>query len=83
MSIIKRKTARGAGESEVKDFSVYIADTLNWSPHIENRIEKASKVLYCLRRNIAFNVKFSVELGLYKSVILHVFALRAEMRVPV
>ena len=30
------------------------------------------KVFYCLRRNAAFNVKFSVKLGLYKSVIIPV-----------
>ena len=54
---------------KVKDLGVYIADTLIWSTHIEHRIQKANKVFYCLR-NVAFNVKFSVKLGLYESVIL-------------
>ena len=57
---------------KMKDLGVYIADTLNWSTHIEHRTEKANKVFYCLRRNVAFNVKFSVKLGLYKSVMLPV-----------
>ena len=67
ISIIKRTTTRGPGK--VKDLWVYIADTLNWSTHIEHQIEKANKVFYCLRRNVAFNVNFSVKLGQYKSVI--------------
>ena len=58
---------------KVKDLGVYFADKLNWSTLIEHRIEKAKKVFYCLRRNIAFNFKFSMKLGLYKSVILPVW----------
>ena len=57
---------------KVKDLGVYIEDTPNWSTHIEHRIEKANKVFYFLRRNVVFNVKFSVKLRLYKSVILPV-----------
>ena len=57
---------------KVKGLGVYFADTLNWSTQIEHRIEKANKVFHCLRRNVAFNYKFSVRLGLYKSVILPV-----------
>ena len=56
----------------LKHLGVYIADTLKWSAHIEHRVEKANKVSYCLRRNVSFKVKFSVKLGLYKSVILPV-----------
>ena len=57
---------------KVKDLGVYIVDTLNLSTHNEHRMEKANIVFYCLRRNVASNVKFSVRLGLYKSVILPV-----------
>ena len=47
-----------------KNLGVYIADTLNWCTHIEQRIEKTNKVFNCLRRNVAFNVKVLVKLGL-------------------
>ena len=57
---------------KVKDLGVYIADTLIWSTHIEHRIAEVNKVFYCMRRNVAFNFKISVKLGLYKSVILPV-----------
>ena len=71
MSIIKQTTARGAWE--VKNLGVYIADTLNWSTHIEHRIEKAKKVINCLRKNVAISIKFSVKFVLYKSAILPIF----------
>ena len=54
---------------KVKNLRVYIANTLNWSTHIEHRIEKANNVFYCLGRNVA---KFSLKLGLYKSGLLPV-----------
>ena len=69
ISIIKRTTARGAWESE-RPWSLHCGH-VNWSTYIDikHRIEKANKVLFCLRRNVSFNVKFSVKLGLHKSVI--------------
>ena len=76
LSFIKRTAAGAPGK--VKNPGVYIADTLNWSKHIDHRIDKTNKVFYCLRRNVAFKVKFSVKLGLEKSVIL-----LAELRVPI
>ena len=66
MSIIKRKFARGAWESERHGRLKCGHAKLEYA----HRIEKANKVFYCLRSNVAFNVKFSVNIGLYKSVIL-------------
>ena len=68
MSIIKRTIARGAWENEKHGRLQCGHAKLEY----EHRIEKANKVFYCLRSNVAFNVKFSVNLGLYKSVILPV-----------
>ena len=70
MPINNRTATRGAWESET--LRVYIADTINWSTHIELRIEKANEVFYRSKRNVAFNVKFSVKFGIFKSAILPV-----------
>ena len=37
---------------------------------MKERLCKANKMLYCLRRNVAYRVKTIVKLGLYKSIIL-------------
>ena len=66
MSFIKRTAAREAWEGE-KPGSLHCGHAyVEYA--IEHQIEKANEVFYCLRRNVAFNVKFSVKLGLYKSV---------------
>ena len=56
----------------VKDLGFHIKDDLSWSKHIEERLRKANKVLYLLRRNVAVQVKPLIKLGLYKSQILPV-----------
>ena len=68
MSIIKRTIARWAWESERHGRLQCGHAELEYA----HRIEKANKVFYCLSSNVAFSVKFSVNLGLYKSVILPV-----------
>ena len=56
---------------KVKDLGVYIADTLNWSTHIEHRTEKANKVFYCLEK-LRLQFQIPMKPGVYKSVILPV-----------
>ena len=56
----------------VKDLGINIKDDLSWSKTIEERLRKANKVLYLLRRNVAVQVKPLIKLGLYKSLILPV-----------
>ena len=51
---------------------VYVSHDLTWKTHIEERLKKANKVLYLLRRNIALQVGQEIKLGLYKSLILPV-----------
>ena len=45
---------------------------MTWKTHIEERLKKANKVLYLLRRNIALQERQEIKLGLYKSLILPV-----------
>ena len=61
-----------ANADTVKDLWIHIKDDLSWSKHIEERLRKANKVLYHLRRNVAVEVKPLIKLGLYKSLILPV-----------
>ena len=56
----------------VKDLGIHVSDNLTWKMHIEERLRKANKVLYLLRRNVAVKIQTFVELGLYKSLILPV-----------
>ena len=53
-----------ANADSVQDLGIYIKDDLSWSKHMENRLRKANKVLYFLRRNVAVQVKSSIKLGL-------------------
>ena len=61
-----------ANANTVKDLGIHIKDDLSCSKHIEERLRKANKVLYLIRRNVAVPVKPFIKLGLYKSLILHV-----------
>ena len=60
-----------ANADTIKDLGIHIKDDLSWS-NIEERLRKANKVLYLLRRNVAVQVKPLIKLGLYKSLILPV-----------
>ena len=61
-----------ANADAAKDLGIHIKDYLSWSKHIEERLRKANKVQYLLRRNVAVQVKALIKLGLYKSLILPV-----------
>ena len=54
----------------IKDLGIYVSHDLTWKTHIEERLKKANKVLYLLRRNIAPQVRQEIKLGLYRSLIL-------------
>ena len=56
----------------VKDLGIIISEDLSWKAHVEERLKKANKVLYSLRRNVAPKVRTHIKLGLYKSLILPV-----------
>ena len=55
---------------EVKDLGIFVKKDLNWSAHVSSRLKKAYKVLFSLRRNIAYNVKSNTKLNMYKSLVL-------------
>ena len=53
----------------VNYLSNHVSDNPTWKVHIEERLKKANKVLYLLRRNVAVKVQTLVKLGLNKSLI--------------
>ena len=70
-----------------RDLGIHVSDNLTWKMHVEERLRKANKVPYLLRRKVAVKVQTLVTLGLYKSFILPVllygfacvFASRADL----
>ena len=56
----------------VKDIGINVSKKLTWSAHINARLNKANKVFYLIRRNVAYAVKSFIKLGLYKSLVLPV-----------
>ena len=62
---------------------LHIKDDLSWSKNIEERLRKANKVLYLLRRNVAVQVKPLIKLGLNKSLILPVLLSRLYLHKPI
>ena len=54
----------------VKDLGINVSRKLTWSAHINGRLKKANRVLYLIRRSVAYSVKPSIKLGLYKSLVL-------------
>ena len=53
----------------VKDLGIHVPADVSWKQHIEERMKKANKVLYMLKRNVATKLNTFVKLGLYKSLI--------------
>ena len=70
-----------------EDLCIQVSDNLAWEIQIEERLRKATKVIYFPRRNVAVKVQTLIKLGLYKSLILPVllygfacvFASRADL----
>ena len=56
----------------VRDFEIHIKDDPSSGKHTEERLRKANKVLYLLRRNVAVQVTPLIKLGLFKSLIIPV-----------
>ena len=56
----------------IKDLGIHVSKHLTWTTHNDSRMSKANKTFYCIRRNLEFNVKMRIKLGLYKSLILPV-----------
>ena len=54
----------------VKDLGINVNKYLTWSAHINARLNKTNRVLYLIRRNVAYAVKLFRKLGLYKSLFL-------------
>ena len=51
----------------VKDLGNHVASDVSWKQHFEERMKKANKVLYMLKRNVATKVNTFKKFGLYKS----------------
>ena len=56
----------------VKDLGFRMQSDLTWKIHLEERMKKANRVFYSLRRNVAFKVNMRIKMGLFKSMILPV-----------
>ena len=56
----------------IKDLGIFVTKDMTWSLHVSERLKKANRALYLLRRNVLLKVNVSVKLGLYKSVLLPV-----------
>ena len=54
----------------VKDLGINVSKKLTWSAHINARLNKANRVLYLIRRNVAYAIKPFIKQGLYKSLVL-------------
>ena len=55
-----------------KDLDINVSKKLTLSAHLNARLNKANRVLYLIRRNVAFAVKPFIKLELYKSLVLPV-----------
>ena len=62
----------------IKHLGILISKDLSWKAHVEERLKKANKVLYLLRRNVGLQVRTHIKLGLYKSLILPVLLFSFE-----
>ena len=56
----------------VKDLVINVSKKLNWSAHINARLNKANSVLYLIMRNCSYAVKPFIRLGLFESMVLPV-----------
>ena len=56
----------------VKDLGIWIQSDFTWKIHLEERMKKANRVFYSLRRNVAFKINMRIKLGIYKAMILTV-----------
>ena len=55
---------------QVKDLGLVIDQKITSTKHVDARLAKANKVLYLVRRNVSYQTRQIVKLGLYKSLIL-------------
>ena len=67
---LKRKSV--PHPNSIKDLGIHMLGDLSWSTRLTERLKKANKLLYSLRRNVAYNVNTFVNLALYKSILLPV-----------
>ena len=56
--------------AHVKDLGVDICPELSWNCHASDKIKKANKIPYFIRRNTAANTKTSSKLNLFKTMIM-------------
>ena len=56
----------------VKDLGINVRKKLTWSAHINAMLNKANRVLYLIRRIVAYAIKHFIKLGFYKSLVLPV-----------
>ena len=56
----------------VKDLGINVSKKLTLSAHIKATLNKANRVFYLIRSNVAYAVKHFIKLGLYKSLVLPV-----------
>ena len=53
----------------VKDLRLTIVDTLNWIENVRNRIAKAMKAFYLIRRNTSCRISLKIRVHLYRAII--------------
>ena len=66
----------------VKGIGINVSKILTWSVHINPRLNKANRVLYLIRRNVAYAVKPFIKLGLYKLLVLPVLLYGVNCTTP-
>ena len=66
----------------IKDLGIYVSHDLTWKTHIEERLKKANKVLYLLRRNIALQVNQArtLQVNNYASTLIWLCMHKSEPR---
>ena len=57
-------------EANVGDLGITLTSDLTWNMHISEKVAKANRVFYLLRRNVSQSVGARIKLGLYKSLVL-------------
>ena len=65
-----------------KDLGINVSEKLTWWAHINARLNKANRVLYLIRRNVAYAVKPFIKVGLYKSLVLPVLLYGSNCTTP-
>ena len=63
-------TSQRHSADTIKHLGIFVTKDMTWFLHVSEKLKKANRSLYRLRRNVSPKVNVSVKLGLYKSILL-------------